>query len=57
MESGRPEYAIVLAVLGVLVAIGVPALRRGESIVGWACIGLATAVAIWAAINIWRARR
>ena len=55
-ESPRPELASFLALLGVLIAVGVPALRRGELFVGWACLTVAAAVAAWGAIVIWRAR-
>ncbi len=57
MASARPEYAIVVAVVGVFLAIGVPALDRGQTLIGWACIAVAAAVASVAAISAWRARR
>ena len=43
----RPEFAITLAIIGILVAIGVPALRSGSVVAGWLCIGLAIIVAAW----------
>ena len=39
MAHARPEYAIVMALLGVLLAIGNPSLRRGQLIVGRAVPG------------------
>lgn len=57
MAHARPEYAIVIAVIGVLLAIGVPSLRREPSVVGWVCIGLAALVAAWSILAIWRERR
>ena len=56
MKGARPELAIFLALLGVLIAVGVPALQRGQLLVGWACLTLAAAVAALGAIVIWRAR-
>ena len=56
MKAARPELAIFLALLGVLIAVGVPALQRGQLFVGWACMALAAAVAAWGAIVIGRAR-
>jgi hypothetical protein len=56
-QSGRPELAIALAGAGVLVAIGVPALGRGNALVGWACVGGAGLALGWLAVTIWRARR
>jgi hypothetical protein len=57
MSSGRPETAIVLAAIAVLLAIGIPALRRGELIIGVPCIALAAVVAGWAVVVAWRLRR
>jgi len=56
MAKTGPEYAIFFAALGVLTAIGVPAIQRGEVVLGWFCIVLAGAVLIWGALSIWRAR-
>lgn len=56
-KGARPELAIFFAVLGLLVAVGVPALQRGQLIVGWACFAVAAAVAAWGAIVLWRARK
>jgi hypothetical protein len=46
MSQAQPEYSIILSILGVLFAIGIPSLNRGELLVGGLCIGLAVAVAI-----------
>ena len=56
MAHARPEYAITLAILGVLLAIGIPALRRGQTLVGALCLGVATAVLAWTVIAIKRER-
>lgn len=56
MSHARPEYAIVLAIIGILLAIGIPSLRRGQFIVGGACVALAAAVAGWALLAIKRER-
>jgi hypothetical protein len=57
MRHARPEYAITVAILGVLLAIGIPALRRGQLLVGVSFTVLAAAVAGWALLAIVRQRR
>lgn len=57
MAHARPEYAIVVALIGVFLAIGVPALRREQWVAGSVCIALATLVAGWSILAIWRERR
>lgn len=47
MSQAQPEYGIILSILGVLLAIGIPSLKRGQFIVGGLCIGLAVIVAAW----------
>ena len=47
MAHARPEYAISLAILGVLLAVGVPALQRGQLVLGWALLAAALAFAAW----------
>ena len=47
MSSGRRDYAIALSLVGVLFAIGVPSLARGRVLVGFLCVALGVAVAIW----------
>jgi len=56
MAKAGPDYAIFFATLGVLTAIGVPAIRRGQVVLGWLCIALAGAVLLWGGWSIWRAR-
>jgi TRAP-type C4-dicarboxylate transport system permease small subunit len=56
MAKAGPEYAIFFAVLGVLTAIGVPAVQRGQAVLSWLCIVLAAVVLIWGGLSIWRAR-
>jgi hypothetical protein len=56
MAKAGPEYAIFFAALGVLTAIGVPAIQRGKVVLGWFCIVLAGVVLIWGGLSIWRAR-
>jgi hypothetical protein len=56
MPQPRPEYAIKIALFGLLVAIGVPALRRGEWMIGGPCLVLAMAVAIWTLVGFFRSR-
>ena len=55
--SARPEIAMPLATIGVLVAMGMGALQRGEQRVGWACLGAAGAVAAWLVVAWLRSRR
>jgi hypothetical protein len=57
MRHARPEYAITLAILGVLLSIGIPALRRGQLVSGTAFTVLAAVVAGWALLAIVRQRR
>ena len=57
MAHARPEFAIIAAVIGILLAIGVPALKRGELVEGWLFIGLAAAVAGWVVTVLVRQRR
>ena len=56
MAKAGPEYAIFFAVLGILTAIGVPAIQRGQLVLGWLCIALAGAVLLWGCWSLWRAR-
>ena len=57
MAHAQPEYAIVVAAIGILLAIGVPALRRGQVILGGVCISLAVAILGWSVLALVRARR
>jgi len=57
MSDGRPEYAIVLALFGVLVAVGIPSLRRGQWGIGGLCLVLAVAVAVFALVTFFRSRK
>ena len=52
VASAKREYAIFVAILCVLTAMGVPALQRGSAIEGWICIALAAVVAIYGVITI-----
>jgi hypothetical protein len=56
MAKARPEYAIFFAILGILIALGVPAIQRGQIVLGWLCLGLAGAALLWGGLAIWRAR-
>jgi hypothetical protein len=56
MAKTGPEYAIFFAALGVLTAIGVPAIQHGHVVLGWLCLPLAVAILIWGGLSIWRAR-
>jgi hypothetical protein len=57
MPRAKPEFAIFISVLGALLAIGVPALRRDNVLLGWSCLGLAIVVIAWACTTLWRARQ
>ena len=48
MAQARPEYAITVAIVGVLLAVGIPAIRRGQFILGGVLIFLALSVTGWA---------
>lgn len=54
MPHAHPEYAITLTILGLLLAIGIPALRRGQTIVGVLCLGASAAGVAWVVIAIRR---
>lgn len=56
MAHARPEYAIVIAILGILLAIGIPSLKRGQLVAGGICIGLAVVIGGWSALVIKRER-
>jgi hypothetical protein len=57
MAKTGPEYAIFFSILGVLTAVGVPAILRGQLVLGWLCLVLAGAVLVWGCLAIWRARK
>lgn len=57
MAHARPEYGIVIALFGVLLALGIPAVRRGQWIIGGLCLGLAVAVGVWILVVFLRSRR
>ena len=57
MAHARPEYAIVLALIGVLLAVGIPSLQRGRFLIGGACVAMAVVVAGWSLFTVWRERR
>lgn len=52
MARARPDFTIVLSLIGILLAIGVPSIRRGQSWVGWTCIGLALAITAWTILGL-----
>lgn len=56
MPHARPEYTITVAIIGVLLAIGIPSLQRGQIVIGGVCVALALGVAVWAIIAIIRSR-
>lgn len=56
MAHARPEYAIVLAVIGVLLAIGIPALQHDQLWIGGICIALAVLVVGWVLLAVKRSR-
>ena len=52
----RPEYAISLAILGVLLAVGIPALKGGRLVLGGTMIALAVLFVAWVGRAIWNER-
>lgn len=56
MPHARPEYTITVAIIGILLAIGIPSLQRGQIVIGGVCVALALGVAAWAIIAIIRSR-
>jgi hypothetical protein len=57
MPGARREYSIALSVLILLLAIGIPALQRGQRLTGGICVGLAVLFAAWTLVEFLRARR
>ncbi len=57
MAHAKPEYMIIIAVIGVLLSIGIPSLRRGQLIVGAICTGLAAVATGWFVLGLIRERR
>jgi hypothetical protein len=53
----RPEIALAGAAIIVPLAIGVPALQRGQWWLGGVFVALAVAIAAWKAWEWWRATR
>lgn len=47
MGHARPEYAISVAIVGILLAIGIPAVMRGQLILGWLFTGAGAAAALF----------
>lgn len=56
MAHARPEYSIILAILGILLAVGVPSLQRGQYVIGGLCLLLALGVLVWILVAIRRER-
>ncbi len=56
MAHARPEYAILLAIVGVLLAIGIPSWQRGQVVIGGVCMAAALGVIAWAIVAIVRSR-
>ena len=57
MGHARPEYAISLAILGVLLAVGIPSFQRGDRILGSIFVMAAVVFAIRVIAIIVRERR
>jgi len=57
MPGARREYSIAISVLLVLLAIGIPALQRGQRLMGGICVGLAVLFAAWTLVEFLRDRR
>jgi hypothetical protein len=57
MPGAHREYSIALSLVIVLLAIGVPALQRGQRLVGGICVGLALLFALWTLVEFLRDRR
>jgi len=57
MAQARTDYTIALSLAGVLLAIGVPSLQRGQVKTGAACIGLAIVVLAWTIVVVVRSRK
>jgi hypothetical protein len=56
MGSASTDFVIPLSVIGVLVAIGIPALMRGQLVVGALCLAGAVGIAAATFLRLWRSR-
>jgi hypothetical protein len=54
MSSGRTDYSIIISLLVVLLAIGIPSLVRGQLFAGILCVSLIGGVAVWSVIEFRR---
>ena len=52
MSSARTEYAIVVAIFGILLSIGIPSFGRGQYVTGTVCAGLAILLAAWTFVTL-----
>ena len=56
MQHARPEFAVFIAILGILLSIGIPAIYNDRLILGGLCVGLAIALLVWVLVAIRRTR-
>ena len=56
MAHARPEFAIILSVIGICLAIGIPRIAAGDLVLGLIGVGAAAVIAAWAAISYLRSR-
>ena len=57
MAHARPEFAIILAVVGICLAVGIPRIAAGDLVIGVICIAVAAVIGAWAAITYLRSRQ
>ncbi|HYN22174.1 MAG TPA: hypothetical protein VE078_14535 [Thermoanaerobaculia bacterium] len=57
MGHARPEYQIILALIGILLAVGIPSILRGQLVLGSVCVGLAAVVTGWFILALIRSRK
>lgn len=56
MTGARTDYAIIAVIAGILLAVGVPALARGQVLMGSLFVALAILILGWAVVLVWRER-
>lgn len=57
MGHARPDYQIILALIGILLAVGIPSIMRGQMVLGSVCIGLAAVLIGWFILTLIRSRK
>jgi|CXWL01.1.fsa_nt_gi membrane protein implicated in regulation of membrane protease activity len=57
LAHAKPEFAIIVAIIGVLLAVGYPAFYNGRWVTGGICFLLVAVIAGWVTVAYLRQRR